>query len=414
MMLFVKTQSQDYLINFTATGDTTILNTIKIVNLQSLDTVTLNGGDVLHLVYWPVGIKNKNNVKEKLIIYPNPMIDRSTIRFNSPLSGNTDITIFDLLGKTLFKTTENTLSGDNTFCISGLNGGTYIVKVTGKNYSYTGKLLSTEYHDRIKIDYVSNTPNTHLKSTSNEVEMTYTTGNILQYKGVSGTYGSYMMDIPTSSKTVSFHIYKCIDADGHSYGTIHIKNLIGGKKSTTADTLVFMGENLNVGTQVTMGHGQSNNDTIEKICYDDDSTNCTIYGGLYQWNEIMKYTTMNGAQGICPDGWHIPTYDEFINFITNYTGGGLLYGGSNMKEVGTAHWYYNPDATDSTGFTALPAGVADYYYSHQFINLHAQTNYWTSTEYNSTDADYVQIQTPSFQFGNVNKTSGLSVRCVHN
>ena len=424
MMSFINVYSQDYFINFAAIGDTTSLNTVKVVNLKTFDTVTINSNDVLHLVYWPVGIKNHSNKDNQMTIYPNPMTDMgSTVKFNSSVSGNTTINIFDMLGKVLYKRDMNTLSGENTFMISGLSYGSYILKISGTNYSYTSKLLSVGYHDGVRVDYVSNTPTTnhltnHLKSTSNEVEMTYTTGNILQYKGISGKYSSYIMDIPTGSKTVTFHIYKCVDADGRSYSTIRGKKLVPAGlhgKSATTDTIVWMAENLNVGTQVTMGHGQSNNDTIEKHCYDDDTTNCTTYGGLYQWDEMMKYTTMNGTQGICPDGWHIPTNSEFMNYILNYTGGGMPYGGSNMKEVGSAHWMYPWDeGTDSLGYTALPNGMADYLYAHAYINLHIQANWWTSTEYNATEADWVQIQAPSFSAGNVEKAWGMGVRCVHN
>lgn len=413
-MSFINVQAQDYFINFAAIGDTTVLSSVKIVNLKTFDTVTINGGDVLHLVYWPVGVKNQINKNNQITIYPNPISEQgSTIKINSPTSGNTTINVFDMLGKVLYKSDINTLSGENTFLISGLSYGTYILKVSEKNYSYTSKLLSVGYHEGVRVDYISNTPNSKLKSTSNEVEMTYVTGDILQYKGMSGKFGSYIMDIPNSSKTVTFHVYKCIDAGGRIYSTVRGKKLTIGKSATT-DTIVWMAENLNVGKQVAMGH-QLNNDTIEKNCYDDDSTNCTIYGGLYQWGELMKYTTTNGAQGICPDGWHIPTNDEFMNYITNYTGGGIPYGGSNMKEVGSAHWQYPyNEGTDSLGFTALPGGMSDYLYSHQYINLHIQANWWTSTEYNSANADWVQIQAPSFSYGNAEKEWGLSVRCVHN
>ena len=46
----------------------------------------------------------------------------------------------------------------------------------------------------------------------------------------------------------------------------------------------------------------TNNGIIEKYCYDNNPANCAIYGGLYQWNEMMQYTTQQGAQGICPNG----------------------------------------------------------------------------------------------------------------
>ena len=60
----------------------------------------------------------------------------------------------------------------------------------------------------------------------------------------------------------------------------------------------------------------ANNGVIEKYCYNDDPNNCNTYGGLYQWNEAMQYVTTQGAQGICPSGWHIPTYAKLQTLKT--------------------------------------------------------------------------------------------------
>ncbi|MCK5838660.1 MAG: hypothetical protein KAG99_02370, partial [Bacteroidales bacterium] len=72
-------------------------------------------------------------------------------------------------------------------------------------------------------------------------------------------------------------------------------------------TQCWMAENLNVGTRIDGVDEQTDNPTLEKYCYNDLESNCDIYGGLYQWNEMMQYVTTEGAQGICPSGWHIPT-----------------------------------------------------------------------------------------------------------
>ncbi len=39
--------------------------------------------------------------------------------------------------------------------------------------------------------------------------------------------------------------------------------------------------------------------------------NCDTYGGLYHWHEMMAYSSIEGTQGICPDGWHLPTDNEW-------------------------------------------------------------------------------------------------------
>ena len=91
-----------------------------------------------------------------------------------------------------------------------------------------------------------------------------------------------------------------VDArDSQSYPTV----LLGGK--------CWMAANLNIGTQLTGATNSTNNSQIEKYCYGDDNGNCDIYGGLYQWDETMAYSTTESTQGICPTGWHIPSDAEF-------------------------------------------------------------------------------------------------------
>jgi uncharacterized protein (TIGR02145 family) len=43
----------------------------------------------------------------------------------------------------------------------------------------------------------------------------------------------------------------------------------------------------------------------------DNAENCDIYGGLYQWHEMMQYVSTESTQGICPNGWHLPSDQEW-------------------------------------------------------------------------------------------------------
>jgi hypothetical protein len=85
-------------------------------------------------------------------------------------------------------------------------------------------------------------------------------------------------------------------------------------------TQCWMAENLNIGTWISLVDDQTDNDIIEKYCYDDDPYFCDIYGGLYQWNEAMQYVTTEGTQGICPTDWHLPTDEEWTT-LTDFLGG---------------------------------------------------------------------------------------------
>jgi hypothetical protein len=103
--------------------------------------------------------------------------------------------------------------------------------------------------------------------------------------------------------------------DGKVYTTVYI------------GTQCWMKQNLNIGTRIAGAGNQTNNGTIEKYCYDDNESNCDYYGGLYQWNEMMQYTTTQGVKGICPKGWHLPTNNEW-NVLSTFLGGSA---GGKMK-----------------------------------------------------------------------------------
>jgi uncharacterized protein (TIGR02145 family) len=161
---------------------------------------------------------------------------------------------------------------------------------------------------------------------------------------------------------------------------------------------------------------QTNNTTIEKYCYNDLETQCNIYHGLYQWNELMNYTTSSnanpsGRQGICPANWHIPSYAEYDQ-LTVYLLGYTVAGGK-MKETGTTHWLApNTAATNSSGFTALPGGWRDIGAYH---DLNESGFIYTSTEYSPSVA-YFAVMTYSsaelFMQASELKVKGFGVRCV--
>jgi len=107
-------------------------------------------------------------------------------------------------------------------------------------------------------------------------------------------------DVVNLSNTDSIVIFICgaskVNYGGKAYNTV----LIGDQ--------CWLKENLDIGTMITSS--PSNNGIIEKYCYGNIESNCDIYGGLYQWDEAMQYATIEGAKGICPDGWYIPTLAE--------------------------------------------------------------------------------------------------------
>ncbi len=195
--------------------------------------------------------------------------------------------------------------------------------------------------------------------------------------------------------------------------------------SVTIGNQNWMKYSLNTGKTINASVAQSDNGIVEKYCYDNKLENCNVYGGLYQWAEAMGYH--NGVtntthwepappmvQGICPDGWHIPSKAEFATLI-NYLGGMKVAGGK-LKETGKSHWgpLSNIGATNSSEFTALPSGAA---LNGKFASLKQYGNMWTTTKGTLPRAAWFFGETfaaSDIMSGEQNKLAALAVRCIEN
>ncbi len=410
--------TQNYLISFEGAGDTTGLGTVNVENLTSGATVLINGDDVLHLIA-TTGFEKIKMVNGALQIFPNPMAGQSTLTFVTTETGDVAVSIIDLTGKIIEQTKTKVSSGKHSFLISGIHQGMYFLKVTGKSYNFTSKLISNNnLENKPQIAYVSSVANTigyQSKSTAEIIDMPYTDGDILLFEGNAGQYGNVITDIPTGDKTVTFDFVLCKDSGGNTYSTVQI----GTEKKVIQ---IWMAENLNVGVRIDGILNQTDNSIIEKYCSADLETNCDIYGGLYQWDEMMQYVTTPGAIGICPAGWHLPTEEEWCT-VTQFLDPTVdceiigMIGtdiGGKMKETGTIHWNApNTGATNISGFTVLPGGYRSSA-GGTFGQFHLGADYWQSTEASATQASdrYFYYNNSKISRTLNPKTDGYSVRCL--
>jgi len=166
----------------------------------------------------------------------------------------------------------------------------------------------------------------------------------------------------------------------------------------------------------------SNNGVIEKYCYNNDTSNCETYGGLYQWGEMMEYI-IQGTQGICPPGWHIPTDDEWKilegTVDSQYPVGDPIWNnlgyrgydaGLNLKSV--SGWDTGGNGSGLYNYEALPGGYRNT--NGNFHPLSGFAFFWSSSEFSSSHAwlrllyyDFDDVARHKFI-----KYFGLSVRCV--
>lgn len=148
-------------------------------------------------------------------------------------------------------------------------------------------------------------------------------------------------------------------------------------------------------------------------CYSNNSANCDIYGRLYDWPTLMNgagssNTNPSGVQGLCPSGWHVPSDAEWTE-LTDFLGG-LSVAGGKMKS--TTGWDSpNVGATNSSGFTGLPAGTRFGFGGYGGLGNNA--NFWSSTELSSISWSYNLERSSDIVIRNLNVPSiSFSCRCL--
>lgn len=158
--------------------------------------------------------------------------------------------------------------------------------------------------------------------------------------------------------------------------------------------LIWMAENLNFKIE-------------DSWCYDDKKANCKKFGRLY---------TYDAAMNACPDGWHLPSLNEWKNLFSVVEGKriddlglGIMKSkvAKKLKSTnGWSDWFENGtrsgNGDDVYGFAALPAGTRTMH--DDFNALGEYAFFWTSTEYHTAyDPKYTQLD----------DTEGLSEHANH-
>jgi uncharacterized protein (TIGR02145 family) len=318
---------------------------------------------------------------------------------------------------------------ENTIADFNLDGiPVPILEKTYLDFGSQGTKLSftISYHGPKKLTYI-------LTPSQNWITVTKATGQIVDgtdtiivnlnraglpektYKEnikIASVYGQDHLDL-----SLRVYLNGVIDQDGNYYNIVKI------------GTQTWMAENLNVGTMISNVNLQTDNDTIEKWCYNGD---CSIYGGYYSWEEATHIynPTDTGeygpVQGICPVGWHIPTHNDWKSLeitLDNFLE--ILVVGGALKETGTSHWLApNFGATNETGFTALPGGAFSahpdiqghlwvgefsYYSTSKLINKWILDNEW---DYDAEVIHLVNGNAQLFLSGSNHRKNGSSVRCI--
>ena len=244
----------------------------------------------------------------------------------------------------------------------------------------------------------------------------------LIFKTSGNTFSGYLRCLKPNT-TYYLRAY-AVNGDGTGYGDPVIIKTLADNQGTVSDIEGNVYKTVTIGAKTwfaenlrTMryNNGEKIATTEEEIYAKDQpryqwpsngsQDEVKLYGRLYTWHVVVD------SRDICPCGWHVPTNDEWLELIE--TQGGAEIAGGKLKQTGVGYWERpNSGADNSSGFSALPAGIRDY--TSAFAWFGKIATFWTSTENDEDDAfSYTLDHTHTEALENIyNKKAGYSVRCV--
>ena len=193
-----------------------------------------------------------------------------------------------------------------------------------------------------------------------------------------------------------------IDIDGNVYHTVKI-----GTQIWTVENLKVThykdGSNI---PEVKNDEERWSDLTTGALCWYDDNPNMykNKYGALY------NYYSIKNEKGLCPEGWHVPTTDEW-KIMIDYLGG-VDKAGSYMKLTTEGTWQNVEGMSNKSGFSAVPAGGRGRIGASSEGGNYA--TWWSSTSYDSLYAWHWGLHPDNgkIRFNPGHKNSGFSIRLV--
>ena len=211
--------------------------------------------------------------------------------------------------------------------------------------------------------------------------------------------------------------------DGSEFDPVNntLKDLRDGQTYKTVEIgdQVWMAENLNYKTENT-------------YCLNNRDTNCTKYGRFYMWGTAMDSAGTWGTngkgcgydkpcspkksvRGVCPEGWHLPSYFEWKRLIVTVDDSITEYDDENAaatKLKSASGWADGGNGDGSYSFSALPSGYLSY---DGYFNFESkETHFWSSGTQGDMWAFCMVLysNTDDARLTSVEMNSGASVRCL--
>ena len=294
------------------------------------------------------------------------------------------------------------------------NSGKSIVQVELEESSSTAELNSSSgksSSSMVRSSSSEKSSSSMVRSSSSEKS----SSSMIQSSSSSETILS--SNAESSSSNLVITPCKINSEDNCDYGVLYDDRDDKTYKTVKIGNQEWMAENLNF---------EYNEGSARSICYKNDTTNCRIYGRLYSWSAAIdsisyfsKYNIKCGWKqakcsiptqwrGVCPNGSHIPSLDEWKNLLSNLDS---AVAGKVLKSL--EYWAEGKNGEDFYGFSVLPSGE---WSGSNYVNMGKKAVYWMATDFSKESAHLISFSNTSDKVLVMDdwKTHEYSVRCIKN
>jgi len=434
-------------------------DSITVENLDRNWTETLVYPDTQYVLRVGTGIENVETCHgASLQTTPNPFNGTTTVNLQMSETGGVQVSIFDVNGRTIVEapyydasttyydaSTGTMTAGTHRMRVSLRTPGIYMLNARVNGRTLSAKLVNTgnggkdavEFNGIVEAPYYdASTPyydaSTTPKSAKGSSTHPFQLGDRMRYVAyVGNTASEDVTQSQSQSEDVMlmFTILPCLgvptvtDYDGNVYNTVDIGNQCWMRENLRT-THYANGGLIPAGTMASY-------DNSYYYDYTTSSLPLSKRGYLYNWMAVMhgansSNTNPSNVQGVCPNGWHVPSdaeWTELEEFLASWDWYGC--GGDNTKTAkalaSNEFWSNSTDncavgndlsANNTTGFSAYPVGT----WLNGFHSQDVVTQFWSSTVAHD---EYVRTRSIAFNRADVvdydaDMAYGLSVRCVRN
>lgn len=373
---------------------------------------------------------------------PNPFQGQTEAFLTVSEPGDLWVSLVDMNGRKIAETSlpQNSV-GNLHFVVNVATPGIYVLSARQDGKVSSIKLISTGLGSRNTIECQGVVGNVESRSVRGDIQYAFDLGDEFSCQGFLVVGGvEYVGEIENLQVYESEEILLHIQLDGNPCpGASTVTDIDGNVyKTIQVGEQCWMKENLRTtrtpdGMEIPQGTSGSSTEPL-LYCPDHNPDNVQGFGYLYNWTATMnggESSNLNpsGVQGICPDGWHLPSFAEWDQLL-EYIGGQDRYiCGANEYYVyiakamcDTSNWRhsnyicapgYDPSSNNLTGFSVRPAGSFTPG-SSEFMEASA---FWTTSFYNQETRTHVHCLTFDYSYDNVHDNGilglrGNSVRCV--